>query len=141
MKAIYDALKSYDAVVLGSPVYFDTVSAQTKLMIDRCNCLMPYTKRPDGTFGFERRMRKRKKGVFVAVAGADQEFNTIQTTIKGFFNWANIEQTETILHAHSDGELGNVKSSEKKMSEAFQAGVRLAQSLKKVNHDGGPGRI
>ena len=142
MKAIYDALKSSDAVVLGSPVYFDTVSAQTKLMIDRCNCLMPYIKRPDGTFGFERRMRKRKKGVFIAVAGADQEFNTIQTTTKGFFNWANIEQTETILHAHSDDELGNVKSNKKKMSEAFRAGVRLVQSLKKANHDdGGPGRI
>jgi len=34
MKLIYDALESYDAIVLGSPVYFDTVSSQTKLMID-----------------------------------------------------------------------------------------------------------
>ncbi len=63
MKIIYNALQSCEAIVLGSPVYFDTASAQVKLMIDRCNCLMPYIKRNDGTFGFERRMKKRKKGI------------------------------------------------------------------------------
>lgn len=62
MKLIYDALESYDVIVLGSPVYFDTVSAQVKLMIDRSNCLTPYVKRPNGTFGFERRLKKRKRG-------------------------------------------------------------------------------
>lgn len=143
MKTVYNALKSCEAIVLGSPVYFDTVSAQTKLMIDRCNCLMPYVKRPDGTYGFERRIKKHKKGVFIAVAGTDQEFDTTQTTIKGFFNWANIEQTETILHAHDDDKLGSVKNNKKKMSEAFQVGVRLAKSLNRVHsdNDGGPGRI
>jgi len=97
MKEVYDALQSYDAMVLGSPVYFDTVSAQVKLMIDRCNCLMPYVKHADGTFGFERRIEKRKKGIFVAVAGTNQEFDTIQTTVRGFFSWANCELTETFL--------------------------------------------
>ena len=85
MKVVYDALQSCDVIVLGSPIYFDTVSAQTKLMIDRSNCLPPYVKRSDGTFGFERRMKKRKKEVFIAVAGPEQEFNTILTTVKGFF--------------------------------------------------------
>jgi len=44
VQTFYDALDSCDAIVLGSPVYFDTVNAQTKLMIDRCNCLMVYLK-------------------------------------------------------------------------------------------------
>ena len=56
-------LESCDGIVLGSPVYFDTVSAQTKLMIDCCNCLMPYVEWADGTLEFERRIRKRNKGV------------------------------------------------------------------------------
>ncbi len=46
---------------LGSPVYFDTVSAQTKLVIDRCTCLVPYVRRPDGTYEFERRLKKNEK--------------------------------------------------------------------------------
>jgi len=127
MKEIYALLDSCDAVVLGSPVYFDTVSAQTKLMIDRCNCLMPYVKRPDGTFGFERRMKKRKKGVLIAVAGSDQEFNTIQTTVKGFFNWTNTELVETILYPNKSSELGSVKNNSEKMKEAFEIGVRIAK--------------
>jgi multimeric flavodoxin WrbA len=131
MKTIYTLLQSCDAIVLGSPVYFDTVSAQTKLMMDRCNCLMPYVERADGTFGFERRMKKRKKGVFIAVAGSEQEFNTIQTTIKGFFNWANIELADTLLYQHDDNVLGGVKNDKEKMDKALEIGVRLACKEKK----------
>ncbi len=127
MKVVYDALESCDVIVLGSPVYFDTVSAQTKLMIDRSNCLLPYVKRPDGTYGFERRIEKRKKGVFIAVAGTDQEFHTIQTTVKGFFNWANIELAETILYSHDDNEIGSVRKDKKRMTEAFETGVRIVK--------------
>jgi multimeric flavodoxin WrbA len=125
MKMIYDALQRCDAIVLGSPVYFDTVSAQVKLMIDRSNCLMPYVKRSDGTSGFERRVKKHKKGVFIAVAGSDQEFNTTLTTIEGFFKWTNTELTDTILYSHEDNELGEVAKDIKKMNEAYEAGVRL----------------
>jgi len=130
MKLIYDALESYDAIVLGSPVYFDTVSSQTKLMIDRSNCLLPYIKRPNGTYGFERRINKRKRGVFITVAGTDQEFNTILTTVKGFFNWANIELIETILYAHDDNEVGSVRKDEERMARAFEIGVRIVKSGK-----------
>jgi multimeric flavodoxin WrbA len=126
MRTVYDSLRSCDVLVLGSPVYFDTVSAQTKLMIDRCNCLMPYVKRADGTFDFERRMKKRKRGVFIAVAGSDQEFDTIQTTIRGFFNWTCTELAQVILYPHDDAVLGSVKNDREKMREAFEIGIRLA---------------
>jgi len=131
MKTIYDALEKCDAIVLGSPVYFDTVSAQVKLVIDRCNCLMPYVKRSDGTSGFERRMKKRKKGVFIAVAGADQEFDTIQATAKGFFNWANIDLVEALLYHHVDDALGGVWGEKNELSKAFEIGARLVRLLQK----------
>jgi multimeric flavodoxin WrbA len=131
MKVVFNALESSDAIVLGSPVYFDTVSAQTKLMIDRSNCLMPYIERPSGTSGFERRMRKRKKGVFIAVAGTDQEFDTIQTTVRGFFNWANIELIVTILYPHDDSELGGVSNHKEKMKQAFDVGARISKQESK----------
>jgi len=127
MKEIYAALMTCDAIVLGSPVYFDTVSAQTKLMIDRCNCLMPYVTRLDGSSGFEQRVKKRKKGVFIAVAGKEQELNTIQTTVNGFFKWANIMLVETMFYAHDDNELGVVKRDKEKLDQAFSAGVKLAK--------------
>lgn len=125
MKSVYAAFESCEAIALGSPVYFDTVSAQAKLMIDRCNCLMPYVQQSNGTYDFERRIRRRKKGVFLAVAGTDQEFDTILTTVKGFFSWSNAELVETILYAHDDDELGGVKKDEKQMNHAFEIGVRI----------------
>jgi multimeric flavodoxin WrbA len=126
MNQVYAAFETCDAIVLGSPVYFDTVSAQTKLMIDRTNCLMPFVAHSEGTTGFERRMKKRKKGVFVAAAGTEQQFETVLVTVKGFFNWANIELKETIFYAHDDNELGAVTKDKTRMKQAFDVGVELA---------------
>lgn len=126
MKVIYDALDSCDVVVLGSPLYFDTVSAQTKLMIDRCNCLMPYVKREDGAYGFERRKQSRNEGVFIAVGGQDRDFTPILTTVKAFFKWANIELVDKILYGQTDEVRGGVKDDEETMARAFEIGVRIA---------------
>lgn len=128
MAEVHAALDLCDGIVLGTPIYFDTVSAQTKLMIDRCNCLMPYVEGPDGTYGFQRRMKKRKQGVFVAVAGTAQEFDTVLVTVKGWFDWANIELVETILYGHDSVELGEVRKDEERMAQAFEVGVRLAKA-------------
>jgi multimeric flavodoxin WrbA len=133
MNGIYAYLQSCDVVVLGSPVYFDSVSAQTKLMIDRCNCLMPFVKRLNGTSGFERRLNKRKTGVFVAVAGPDQEFNTILTTVRGFFNWANIELVDTIFYPHEDDNLGSVKENKRTTDYAFEAGVNIVKQARALD--------
>jgi len=126
MKVIYDILDSCDVIVLGSPLYFDTVSAQTKLMIDRCNCLMPYLKREDGTHGFERRKKSRSKGVFIAVGGQDRDFAPILTTVKAFFKWANIELVHKILYGQTDEVRGGVKDDEEAMARAFEIGARIA---------------
>ena len=125
IEQIYNILETSDAIILGSPVYFDTVSAQVKLVIDRCNCLMPYVKKTDGTFNFERRIKKRKKGIFVAVAGTGQDFSVILATVRGFFNWANIKLVKTFLYVHDDNEIGSVKKDHKKMNQAFNLGANL----------------
>jgi multimeric flavodoxin WrbA len=127
MSQIYDALETSHVIVLGSPVYFDTVSAQVKLMIDRSNCLMPYVKKDDGTFEFERRLKKQKKGIFVAVSGTDQDYDAIVATIKGFFNWTNTTLVEIIYHAHDDNELGSVKNDQAKMRQAFDLGIKISK--------------
>jgi multimeric flavodoxin WrbA len=125
MKQVYEALETSDVIVLGSPVYFDTVSAQVKLMIDRSNCLMPYVKKANGTFGFERRVKKPKKGVFIAVAGTDQEFDVILTTVKGFFHWSNTSLVKTFFYVHDDNEVGAIRNDQEEMKQAFDIGTRI----------------
>jgi len=127
MNQIYDALETSDVIVLGSPVYFDTVSAQVKLMIDRSNCLVPYVKKADRTFEFERKLKKQKKGIFVVVSGTDQNYNAILASIKGFFNWTNTTLTETIYYAHDDNKLGSVKNDQAKMKQAFELGIKVSK--------------
>lgn len=127
MEQIYGVLENCDAIVLGSPVYFDTVSAQVKLMIDRSNCLMPYIRRVDGAFGFDRRVKRSKKGVFVAVSGTEQKLKPILATVKGFFHWTNTRLVETFFYAHDDNELGSVKNDQEKMKQAFDVGVEITQ--------------
>lgn len=46
---------------------------------------MPYVKKDDGTFGFARRLKRQKKGIFIAVSGTDQDYSVILATVKGFF--------------------------------------------------------
>ncbi len=38
---LYKQIEECDFLLFGSPVYFDSVSAQAKLLIDRCNCFRP----------------------------------------------------------------------------------------------------
>jgi multimeric flavodoxin WrbA len=41
MDEVFAVMSKSEGVILGSPVYFDSVSAQAKLFIDRTNCLRP----------------------------------------------------------------------------------------------------
>jgi len=128
MQRVYGALEESEVVVLGSPVYFDTVSAQVKLMIDRCNCLAPLVRRPDGTVAFDRRLKPRKHGVLVAVAGAEQDFETLRTTAAAFFSWIHADLVETLFYGHDDEETGGVRGDEAWMKRAFDAGARAAEA-------------
>ncbi len=69
----------------------------------------------------------KKKGILIAVAGTDQEFETIQTTVEGFFLWVNAEMVDAIFYAHENDELGGVKNDKEKMDHAFAVGVSIAQ--------------
>lgn len=44
MQTVYKKLREADAWVIASPVYWFTMSAQTKLWMDRCFALLPYAK-------------------------------------------------------------------------------------------------
>lgn len=126
MREIYAALEESDIVVLGSPVYFDTVSAQTKLMIDRCNCLRRLIERDDGATQFKPRLAGRRVGVLVAVAGLEQDFASIRATAAGFFTWITADFMESVLYPHAGNKKGSVRGDATWMRKAFRAGVQAA---------------
>jgi multimeric flavodoxin WrbA len=124
MRQIHALIDAADILILGTPVYFDTVSAQTKLMIDRCNCMTPIVIQPDGTCAFAERPACRKRAVLVAVAGSGQQFRTLRVTVNGFLKWVGAELVEDVLYAHDSTARGSVKDDPKTLQAAFLAGIR-----------------
>jgi multimeric flavodoxin WrbA len=122
MDIIYEKFDRCDAIVVGSPIYFDSVSAQTKLFIDRCNCFRAYRSESEEIVP---RIEKRRKGAIVLVGGEREEYEHARRVIGGFFVWANIESTGVITYAHGSWNKGSVKDNLKILKTAFHNGVRL----------------
>jgi multimeric flavodoxin WrbA len=129
MDPLYRDLLEYDGFVLGSPIYFDTVSAQMKLFIDRCNCLRPLT--PDETeasgFTLKNRFHKTRCGAMVLVGGDREEFECARKVIAGFFKWANVESVGQVFYVDRSWGKGTVRSEPGVLREAFELGKNLAR--------------
>ncbi len=129
MNEIYEELAKSDLVVFASPIYFDTVSAQAKLLIDRCNCLRPPIFSNDGIksdIHFLDRDLKPKKGVIILSGGKRRKFECARMIIKGFFKWANIEFMEEI-DIRNSWEKGSVRKMSDVLDMAFRIGFELSK--------------
>jgi multimeric flavodoxin WrbA len=101
MLVIYDRIRSVDAIVLASPIFFMGVTAQTKAMIDRCQCY--WVER----FVLKKRAyegRRRPKGLFISCAGGPREmvFESAIHVVKAFFSAIDYEYSGEILLGHTD---------------------------------------
>jgi NAD(P)H-dependent FMN reductase len=128
MDKVYALLEAAHAVVVGSPVYFDTVSAPLKMVMDRCNCVTPLVRLPDGTHAFRPRWQRTRRGLFVTTCGERQAWDLAERTTRGFMKWVGVKWEETIAFAHDDVELGSVKRDVALLAKARAAGHRLVTS-------------
>jgi multimeric flavodoxin WrbA len=131
MSLVYDKLISCDVLVLGSPIYFDCVSAQTKLFIDRCNCIRPISQTEKGDFVFKNRFKKQRKGIAILIGGKRGKFDYALSVLKGFFKWGNFKLIDSLVYKHDDWEVGEVKNNKEIMKRAFELGKNLAQGKAK----------
>ncbi len=82
MQKIYPLMEQADAVILASPIFFGSVSAQAKMMIDRFQCQWL------GIYMLKTyKNNKRKQGVFISVEGSDRKdfFENARSVVKNFF--------------------------------------------------------
>ena len=125
MEAIYEILETVDALVIGSPAYYGSVSAQLKLFIDRSNCLTEMIALPDGKVTFRPRIGKRKKGAFIWVADFTRNPEHALATIRLWCKDANVELAETLIVTDADRGEG-ARRREDLLRKAFELGVSLA---------------
>jgi len=126
MEEIYEALETADGLVIGTPAYYESVSAQLKLLIDRSNCLSEMVPLRDGRVTFRSRIAKRKRGVFIWVADFSRDPEHALATIRLWCRDANVELVESLILTGSEHGEGAGKR-EHLLCRAFELGVSLAQ--------------
>ena len=117
MQAIYRKLVEADAWVIASPVYWFTMSAQTKIFMDRCFALPAYSDEPF-----------RGKRIAIAMAYGDEDpftsgcVNALRT-FQDAFAYTGSEIAGMVYG--SAMEAGRIQSNKKVMAEAFDLGKKL----------------
>jgi len=121
---IFRKMVETDCLIFATPVYFMAVSAQAKLLIDRCQCLWSrkyVLKEPLFTGpGRDRR------GMVIAVGGSKSKkmFDCIRMTMKYYFDVLDMNYTFNLFVNQVD-RVGDILSHPTAMKEAFRLGKEL----------------
>lgn len=102
MQRVYEALENADGIIVGSPIYYGTVSAQVKQMIDRANCLTWIEHDADGNAVFTPRLEKVKKGGIILVSDVTEDPSAALLPLRLFFHDARIESVGELFIPHAD---------------------------------------
>jgi len=128
MDPVYAALRDAHAVVVGSPVYFDAVSAQLKLVMDRCNCLTPLLREPVDGRAFRPLWPRTRRGAFVVSCGERRRYDLAERSVRGFLKWVGARWEETLAWQHDDNVCGSVVTHPDLLARARALGRRLVES-------------
>jgi len=118
MKILYPKMKAADAIVIASPIYWFTVSAQTKLFMDRWYAL-------GGDDGYE--LAGKKFGIVLAYADADPFVSGAVNALRTFqdaFSYIGAELVGTVYG--SAAKAGEIKKNKTLMDAAFDLGRKMA---------------
>ena len=121
MQKVYKKIKNTDALVLASPIFFGSLSAQTKMMIDRFQCLWRARYILDKDIGF-----KKIKGAFVSVEGSDRKdfFENAKSIVKNLFATINVDYVEELFCSNID-EKASILKHPACLKRAFELGIGL----------------
>ncbi len=129
MDELYGLMEKSEGIVLGSPIYFDSVSAQTKLFIDRTNCLRPVDFSIEDKTVFKKPLFKGKKGGIVIVGGEQGSFDTTLRTARGFFLWAGMDIVFELKYIASGLRAGEARHDDATLKKARQCGKELLAAI------------
>ena len=114
--------------MLASPIFFYSVSAHTKMLIDRCQSLWVKKYWIDKVaYG---QWEAKRKGLFISVGATRGKklFDGPLLTIKYFFDVLDMELWKALLYRGLDFE-GDVLKHPEFLEEAYQAGKRICQAI------------
>ncbi|MFC1807622.1 flavodoxin family protein [Candidatus Omnitrophota bacterium] len=125
MTKIYKKLKTADAVVIASPVYFGSVSAQLKTLIDRCQAIW-------ATYFILKKKRLykgRRRGIFISTSGHNKRrfFQNSKEIVEILFMILGIDLYKELYVTNLE-DPGEVLKRKKVLDKAFRSGVVLVNT-------------
>lgn len=116
-----------DRIIFATPVFFMTVCAQAKLLIDRCQCLWArkvVLKKPLEAAGTQLRC-----AMVLTVGGSRSKkmFESVRLTMKSWFDALDLHYLGGLFVNRVD-EPGDIEKHPTAMTEAFRLGQELARS-------------
>jgi len=125
---VYDQILSCQGIMLASPIFFYTVSAHTKILMDRCQSLWVKRYWVEATpFG---KTAAKRKGLFIS-AGATKGkklFDGVKLTVRYFFDALDTDLWRSLLYRRLDFE-GDILKQPEYLKEAYEAGSDLARAI------------
>ncbi|KPJ62156.1 MAG: hypothetical protein AMJ42_00035 [Deltaproteobacteria bacterium DG_8] len=124
MQGIYKQLMEHDQIVVAAPIFFYSVNAQTKALIDRCQAFWArkyILKQPIAAGDIKRR------GVFISVGATkgSKLFDGVLLTMKYFFDVLDAEFYKSLLYKNIDAK-GDILKHPTALKESYELGQNLA---------------
>ena len=123
MDDVYPAIRAADRIIVASPIFFFGLSAQTKIMIDRCQafwCEKYLLKKmiPPGPYG--------RKGLLLLVGGMkkDTGIQCAGATATAFFRSVSVPEHDTLSYLSVDSK-GAILNHPSALKDAYEAGAKL----------------
>jgi len=125
---VYDKLLSCQGLMLASPIFFYTVSAHTKILMDRCQSL--WVKRYWLEKNTIENPKATRKGLFISVGATKGKrlFEGTLLSIRYFFEILDMELWRSLLYRSLDLE-GDIVGHPEYLLEAHRSGKELVQAI------------
>jgi multimeric flavodoxin WrbA len=118
MQKLYPKLRNADAIVVASPIYWFTISAQTKLFMDRWYAL-------GSDEGYE--LAGKRFGIILTYADADPFVSGAVNALRTFQDALHFVKAEIVgLVYGSAWKAGEIRRNKELMEEAYELGKKLA---------------
>lgn len=129
MDVLYEAFETADGLILGTPVYYNSVSSQMKLVVDRSYCLAECLVTPSGEIRYQTAVSKRTKALVVAVGGSGLNPECVMPVFDLWAPEVNVEIVDALLVSEARLGMPPMESAEL-LKTAFAKGAELAKALR-----------
>jgi multimeric flavodoxin WrbA len=121
---LLEKILNANRLIFATPIFFMTVCAQAKMLIDRCQCLWAHKyvlKKGPITPGQDRR------AMVIAVGGSrsKKQFDSVRLIMKSYFDSLQVNYTANLFVNRIDA-LGDIEKHPSALNEAYRLGSLLA---------------